>query len=406
MNIAIINVLGKTKSTGKIAYGLHTYLKKCRHNSVVYYGRRDAGDDGSEPNVVRIGSDWDNRIHAGFARVLGNQGEYSASATKKLLRLLDKQKPEAVYLLNLHGYYLNFPMLFDYLRKRRLKIVYLMLDEYPFLGKCAFAFDCERYCAGCEHCPQIREYPASLVFDRSRRLLEMKKRAYEGQDIVFVGIRYTVERAKRSYLLRDARFAVLDEAVDLRNTYYPRDINDIEALRAWLGISPESRIALTVAPDSDPRKGGKYYLEAARRLIGRRDIAFVHVGFDGDAAQCPENYIPISYVADQNELAEYYSLADLFVCTSLAETVANTCLEALSCGTPILAFNVTGMPDCADAAHGIFVPAGDSAALAEAIEAAPKKTAESVASCRAYAESRYDSEDYFRKLEALLHQRT
>ena len=401
MNIAIINVLGKTKSTGKIAYGLHDYLKQCGHKSIVYYGRNDEGDDGRESDVVRISSDFDNFVHAGCARLFGNQGEYSIFATKKLLRLLDVQKPDAVYLLNLHGYYLNFSMLFKYLKERNIKAIYMMLDEYPFLGKCAFAQGCEHYRIGCGNCPKVREYPASLILDRSHRLIRKKRAAYAGLDVVFVGVQYTVDQAKQSYLLKDAHFTVIDEAVDLRKIYYPRETQE---LRERLGIPAENIIVVTVAPFSDPRKGGKYFLEAARRLASRRDITFVHVGFDGETALCPKNYIAIPYVLDQNELAAYYSLGDLFVCTSLAETVANTCLEALSCGTPILAFNVAGMPDCADAEHGTFVPAEDSIALTETIGRVRKKSAETAASCRAYAESRYDSEDYFKKLEQLLYQ--
>lgn len=399
MNIAIINSMAKTTSTGKIAYGLHKYLKSQGHQSRVFYGRKDPTAEG-DADLIRFCSELEFRINAGLVRLLGAEGCYAKYATKRLLKQLDGFQPDAVYLLNLHAYYLNLPMLFKYLGSHNIKVAYLMLDEAPFLGKCCFSFSCEKYKTECNCCPQKNGYPKSVFFDRAKKLFNMKKVAYaQVEDITFVGIQYTLERAKESALLREAKLVELDEAVDLRGTYYPRCT---EQLRERLGIPKENLIVLTVAPFSNPRKGGKFFVKAAEILVERKDITFVHVGFNGDTSICPPNYIPITYVSDQNELAEYYSLADLFVCTSLAETVANTCLEALSCGTPLLSFNVSGMPYAADEEHGTFVNAGCAEELADVIAHTERKTEERIASCRKYAESRYDSVHYFKKLADIL----
>ena len=399
MNIAIINVLARQKSTGKIAYGLFSYLRQQGHSVTLYYGRRDDEAPTEDRDIIRISSDCDNYGHAALSRVLGEQGMYSRSATRKLLEMLEDRHTEVVYLLNLHGYYLNFPMLFDYLGKKHIKVIYLMLDEAAFLGKCCFAGECKQYQTGCGSCPQVREYPKSLWLDRSRQLFTMKQRAYAKiRDLTFVGIPYTVEIARQSALLRDAKMVELDEAVNLRELYYPRET---ATLRKQLGISAKSRVILTVSPYSDSRKGGRFFLQAAETLQDQQDLTFVYVGYDGDEKECPPNLIPISYVSDQNRLAEYYSAGDLFVCTSLAETVANTCLEALSCGTPLLGFRVCGIPYSADAQHGTFVEAKNVNELVRIIRDTPRKTAEITASCRAYAESRYDAQIYFEKLEKL-----
>ena len=239
-----------------------------------------------------------------------------------------------------------------------------------------------------------------MIFDRSKDIFYAKKKAYDKvKDLTFVGIEYVVEKAKKSALLKNAKFKIMDEAVDLRNTYYPRDT---KKLRERLGISCNSNVVVTVAPFLDERKGCKYYLELAKRMQSNRNIIFVHVGFNGDKKICPQNYIPISYVADQNELAEFYSLGDLFVCTSLAETIPASCLEALSCGTPILGFDVTGMPYCADKKHGTFVNVGDIDAMIDVINKTSTKTEDVIISCRKYAESRYDAVDYRDKIRKLI----
>lgn len=399
MNIAIINIMAKTTSTGKIAHGLYEHLLERGHRARVYYGHPDPGAAGEE-DLVRVCGEWEFRFNAGLTRLFGGEGLYARRATRRLIRALEADPPDAVCLMNLHAYYLNLPMLFSWLGEKNLRTVYVMLDDAPFLGKCCFSYDCGRYREECGRCPLVRDYPKSLFFDRSRRLLRMKRDAYaKVKDLTFVGIPYTVERAKGSALLKNARLVPLDEAVDLRRLYYPRETG---GLRRKLGIPEENKVILTVSPFSNPRKGGRYFLQAAESLRDRGDITFIHVGFDGDPKLCPPNEIPVPYVSDQNELAEFYSLADLFVCTSLAETVANTCLEALSCGTPILSFNTSGMPYCADAAHGTFVEAGDVGALAAAVAAAERKSPERIASCRRYAESRYDSRMYFEGLEKLL----
>lgn len=399
MKIAIVNTLAKTKSIGKIAYGLQQYMESEGHEAYIFYGRED-GEKIESPYMFRVGNDIDMKIHGALTRIAGGEGTYSHIATQKMISQFEKLGIEAVCLLNIHGYYLNFPMLFKWLGKSKVKLIYVMLDEYPFLGKCTYSYDCEKFMTKCENCPHLDDYPKSFFIDCSTRIFNLKKRAYQlVPQCVFVGIEYTVQRAKKSALMSNAKFAVADEAVDLYNMYYPRKT---EQLRKQLGIPKENKVILTVAPFPNPRKGGINFLNAAEKLKDKTDISFVHVGYLADKSNCPPNYIPIGYVKDQNLLATYYSLGDLFVQTSTAETIPAACLEALSCGTPILGFNTSGIPYCADAKHGTFVEPGNVDELARVILKTPIKTQQTIDSCRQYAESRYDSIEYYKKLTKLL----
>lgn len=400
MNIAIFNTLAKSGSTGKIAYGLQCYLKAHGHNTYLLYGRQDEKVSNEETDIIRIGTNLDLLLHGAFSRLLGGEGIYSCHATKQLIEKLKELKIEAVCLLNIHGYYLNFPMLFKFLGENKLHTVYVMLDEYPMMGKCAYSYECEKFLTECRDCPQIHTYPKSLFFDSSRRMFWMKKAAYDAvPDCIFTAVGYTIARARASALLRGRLYYSADEAVDLRNLFYPRDT---ARLREELQIPKENKIILTVTPYPNERKGGQFFLEAARRMQDRKDISFVHVGFMAAPEICPPNYIPIGYVKDQNLLAEYYSLGDLFLQMSRAETIPAAILEALSCGTPVLGFNISGIPSTADEAHGVFVEYGNVEEIVKVISDAPIKDAATSASCRAYAESRYDSVDYNRKLMGLL----
>lgn len=398
-SIAVINVLASTKSTGKIAYGLYQHLKNKGHDVVLYYGREEESNL-NDSNVIRIESNFGNHVHALASRVFGNQGEFSKGATRRMIKDMEKRGVEVVYLLNIHGYYMNYPMFFDYCYEKGIKIIYLMVDEYPYHAKCAVTSDCRKFETECNSCPLKKEYPKSLFIDASRHIFYEKKKAYRGNDITFVGIDYAVEEAKKSAIIKNSevRFAVLDEAIDVKNRYYPRNAED---LKAELGLQ-NKKIILNVAPYTNERKGCRFYLEAAKRLQNNDDIVFIHLGFDGDKSICPPNYIPVSYVSDIEKMAEYYSMADLFVCTSYAETIANACLEALACGTPLLAFDCCGMSTCAEEDNLKLVQVGDIDALTREIESAPRKTAERSASCRDYAVKRYDNTYYFEKLESFM----
>ncbi len=392
MNAAVINTCNYG-STGRIGRGLYKYLKSHGHNAIFCYGR---GRPAHKDSFFKFSWDIEVFLHILLARMTGLEGCFSFIATFRLKKKLKKQNIDTVYLLNIHGYVLNEYHLLQFLKVSQYKVIYLMLDEYPFTGKCGFTMECSEFEKECRRCPQKRVYPKSLFFDTANYLFKKKKEAYSGfNNIIFVGIDYTVQRAKKSILLKDKSFFIADEAIDLKNVY---TLRNCKILKDRLKIPEDKKIIVCVAPFSNIRKGCSYFLKAARMLEDKRDIIFVHVGFDGNPSICPSNYIPIGFISDQNELAEYYSLGDLFVFPSLAETIPSTCLQALACGTPILGFNISGMPYCADHLHGQFVEPKNAKALAEKILEAPRKTPEIKRSCRAYAESRFDEQDYFRKL--------
>ena len=173
-------------------------------------------------------------------------------------------------------------------------------------------------------------------------------------------------------------------------------------IRKELEIPEGNKVIVTVTPYPNVRKGGQYFIEAARKMENNKDVSFVHVGFVADKSICPSNYIPVGYVKDQSLLAEYYSLGDLFVHTSTAETIPAAILEALACGTPILGFNSSGIPFSADKEHGTFVEPCNVDEMVKVIKKTPRKNRETIDSCREYAKSRYDNIMYYQKLLGIL----
>lgn len=395
MKAVIVNVLAKDKSTGKIAYGLFSFLKNKGGETFLVYGH---GPRYEEQGLMYIGNEFESKIHNVISKFLGLPGCFSWFSTKKFLKQLDRIRPDVVYLFNIHGYYIDEYKLLNYLKNNHIRTIYTMLDEYPFMGRCGFSMGCDHYMDGCYKCPHLKSYPGSWFFDTAHILARKKKRVYDNfKELTFVAIQYTLNLASKSYLLKGKDLFAADEAIDI-SKYYPRERGN---LRQKLGIPLGNKIIVCIAVYPGERKGAQYFLEAARELEKDKTITFVHVGFGGNKNICPSNYIPISYVSNQEELCDYYSLGDLFCFPSLSETIPSTCLEALACGTPLLVFNISGMPYIADATCSYIVEPRDVDQMVDVIKDVPFKDNDIIDICRKYAESRYDNQKYFEKLENL-----
>lgn len=387
MKFAIIGAYYLFGSTGKGIYKNQRRLEALGHQVNVYYGNKDQKCEAG--NVIFFGNRYENYIHMLGGKCLGLNGILSNFVTTKLIRHLKEYKPDIVWLSGIHGYYINWYRLIKFLKKNKIWTVYGMTDEFAFMGKCCSSFECEKYKTGCHHCPHLKNYPESLIFDNSKFVFNLKKKAYDGWDkVIFRSAPYVVDKARGSYLLKDKLLYAADSSVDIQNIYYPRDASE---LRRKLGIKENQKVALLCAPSTDPHKGAEYFVECAR-ACEKDGIVFIQVAFNGDATNLPSNFIPISYVGNPNELAEYYSLADVYVCTSISDAQPNTCLEAMGCGTPIIGFNISGVPYIAPKEFGTFVEAKNIEALAKTVRSLPRKTEESIEKCHLYAKGRFSIE--------------
>lgn len=391
-NVAIINSCNDG-STGKIAVCFEKQLRDSGFHSLLCYGR---GLKSETPSHYRIDTVPEVLFHAFMCRLTGYQGYFSRFATWRLIRKLRKENIDTVYGIGLHGYYLCEKMFFNYLIKDQINFVYVMTEEYAYLGRCGYSADCTRYLTGCGRCPQLKEYPKSWFFDQSARVFKMKKDAYPKlKRKIFVAPEFVIECAKKSPLMNGIPTAILDESIDL-SFFYPRDPN---IMRRELNIDDSKIVILCIAPMSYPRKGCKYFVELAKRFVDDNRYIFVHVGFNqGDKKTLPVNYIAITYEADQERLACYYSMADLFVFPSFLDTMPNACLEALACGSPLLCFDTSGMPYIANREVGTFVELGNVDELARVVRETKHKDKDTINRCRKYAESRYDNREYYKKL--------
>ena len=395
-NIAIINT-GSKGSTGKIARNLYHDLKEKGYNVTFCFGH---GTDENNPDFNVIDNKFDRYWHSLMSHLLGKQGTHSTFATKRMVSLLKTKQIDTVIALSLHGNYLNQTVFFKYLSKNDIQFLYLMIDEYPYVGKCTGTEGCTKYHHGCGKCEALRLHTPSWFFDRSAELYKWKKRNYDSvKRIAFAGPEFVINMAKLSPMMSERNMFVLDEAINV-DTYSPKDANP---LRKELGISDDKIVIVTATSYSPEYKGGLYFDETAARLADDERYVFVHIANDRQGIEKPQkNLIIRGYIETLEEMAVYFSMADLFLFPSLQDTMSNTCLEALACGTPLLCFNISGMPYLGNKDVLTLVESRNVDQLVEIVESSRKKSKDDIKKYREYALTRYNSKEYCGKVLEIL----
>ncbi len=362
MRVLLIDVNCKKGSTGKIVYDLYQQLKADGHEAAICYGRGEPIDG---ENIFKFGLDWETNIHAGLARLTGLNGYFSPLSTKRLIRFIESFKPDVVHIHELHAYFVNHKPLLTYLQKKQIKVVWTFHCEYMYTGKCGHAYECEKWKTECGNCPAVRDYPKSLFLDFTRKMFRDKKRLLENMNFTIITpSSWLADRVKMSFL-RDKEISVIHNGIEAETVFYPREQSDIVELKKRYGLV-DKKIVLSVAPDiMSDSKGGKTVLEISKNFTGE-PVHFVLVGADTNES-IGDNATLIKRTANQEELALWYSAADVFLICSKRENFPTTCLEAFCCGTPIVGIDEGGTKETAPSPFGIFCLMGDINGLTKAI---------------------------------------
>ena len=401
--IAFINTVC-TGSHGRIMDDLRRAAEGAGFTCRIIFSRgKSAG-----AHCVRFGDRADVALHGAASRLFDAQSLCSRRATRRLLRMLDEFSPDLVHLHNAHGYYLNAPMLFAWLKKRNVPLVWTLHDCWALTGHCSHFVraNCALWKTGCHDCPLKKEYPASLLFDRSRQNWQWKKRAFTSLErlTVVTPSQWLGEVAGESFL-RGAARRVIGNGVDLK-LFTPG--GDTEKTRREMGIPPGKKLLLSVAAPFDARKGFADALQIADML--REKAVLVMVGLTREQVESlPRGVIGVERTEGPEALVALYRAADCLLNPTYEDTYPTVNMEALACGTPAAAYGVCGCPEQLEAPCGETVPVGNARALAEAALALCAEKPKISAACRAKAERDFDREKavkaYTKLYEEVLHEK-
>ena len=350
MKVLMINSVCGIKSTGRICTDLAEILEKNGHTCKIAYGR-EAVPAKYEKHAHKIGGSLNTKLHGLKARLFDAAGFGSKAETRKLVKWIKDYDPDVIHLHNLHGYYINVNILFDYLKKAGKPVVWTLHDCWPFTGHCSYfnAANCYKWKTQCNNCPQKKAYPSSLLFDRSRSNYEIKKRLFTSLDsLVLITPSEWLAHMVRSSFFENKEVVAIPNGVDL-GVFRPIDSDFLKKYDLL-----DKKVVLGVATSWSERKGLKIFAEISQKLPS--DYKVVLVGVTAEAAKdLPENILVIPKTNNVEELAQIYTAADVLLNPSTQETMGLTTVEAMACGTPAAVSNLTAVPEVIDENGGIVL---------------------------------------------------
>ena len=385
-----INTVVNTGSTGRIAEEIGQTAIAAGWRSVIAYGRNPRP---SKSELIRIGNDWDVRLHGLHSRVFDDHGFGSRKATEAFIRKAEKLAPSVVHLHNLHGYYLNIDVLFRWLAQSGVPVVWTLHDCWPFTGHCAhFTFaGCRRWKTGCFSCPQKRGYPASLLFDRSRKNWEQKRELFSSvKNMTLVPVSDWLAGIARESFLGDKKIHRIYNGVDTE-IFSPKA--DTASVRKKYGLG-DRFVVLGCASVWGERKGLADFVRLRERLQEKK-FAIVIVGLaERQSSAMPRGIVGIRRTESVEALAELYSAADLFFNPTYEDNFPTVNIEALACGTPVCTYRTGGSPEAVDGSTGFVVEQGDvDGVLAAIAEIRSRGKAAFSSACRARALACFDKRE-------------
>lgn len=398
MKIVEINVVSNG-STGHIMLNISKQVKQQGNTAKTFstYICNPIYKNLPEPpeNHSYFGSYWENSMHTVLGQLTGLNGLFSWLGTYQLIKECKKLQPDLIHLHNLHTFCINLPMLFHYIKKEQIPVVWTLHDCWTFTGHCPHfvMVKCDKWKTECHHCPQLSVYPRSRV-ENTKMAYRLKKKWFTGvpKMTLVTPSQWLADLTKQSFL-KDYPVQVIYNGIDL-SVFKPTESN----FREKYGLQ-DKKVILGVAGSWEKRKGIDVFKELADRLDDTYRI--VMVGIDPEAAKkLSEKIISIKRTDNQTQLAEIYTAADLFVNPTREDTYPTVNMEALACGTPVLTFRTGGSPESVDATCGSVVDVDDVDALEREIIRICGEKPYTREACLAKAKQ-FDMQDRFKEYTAL-----
>ena len=360
MKILQINCIANSCSTGRIAEQIGELAQQEGWESYIAYGQYAYT---SSSKLIRIANKFDLGIHFIETRLLDRHGLSSRLATKRLIKKVKEINPDIIHLHNIHGYYLNYPILCDYLISSGKPVVWTMHDCWALTGHCAY-FDtanCERWKEGCFQCPLKSIYPKSIFADRSQKNYSQKTQWFTALDnLTIVAVSGWLNDIVKQSILKEKRLELIHNGIDIKR-FHP--VENVDNHYHFQG----KKVLLGVVASWTVEKGFYDFISLSKHISDEYCIVMVGVN-DSMKKKLPHNIIGINKTENLETLSQLYSRALVLLTLSHNDTFPTTNLEALACGTPVITYPTGGSPEAVDDKTGFVVEAGDFDKVIEAIK--------------------------------------
>lgn len=388
-------VLRTNTSTGRIMQEIGELAIQNGWESYIAYSY---GRDGVKPcrsKQIPVGNKWDVALHGVVTRLFDAHGLMSQVATQKLVDQIQKIKPDVIHIHNIHGYFLNYQILFDFLSQNDIPVIWTVHDCWLYTGHCyCYTFiGCNKWQTGCGHCPQQRKFPASWLTDRSRQNFIDKKEAFTSvptDRLTIVPVSEWIKGEMKKSFFKDYPFQVIHNGI---NTEVFK-LSETEEVKSKYGLKGK-HILLGVAALWHPEKGVADFLQLASML--HEDEVIVMIGVDEKLQKrLPHNVVGIKRTENIRQMAELYSAATAFVNPTWQDNYPTVNLEAIACGTPVVTYRTGGSVEAVTPETGFIVERGDVDGLLQAVRIIEQRgKASYIEPCRNYALAHFKKEDRY-----------
>ena len=359
-----INVVANSGSTGKIAEQIGMLSMADGWDCYMAYGRWCYN---SSLELYKIGSKRDVYLHGLKSILFDKHALGSKRATKALIEKIQQVHPDIIHLHNIHGYYLNLPLLCDFLAEYGKPIVMTLHDCWTVTGHCVHFQDinCDKWKTGCNHCPNLKGYPKSLFIDNSKNNWNIKRQSFQKilPLLTIVPVcNWLSDIVSQSYLKEAARKVIVN-GIDL-DVFKPTD--NISEIRTAYQVN-NKYVILAVSNGWNSTKGLEDILWLRDKLSDEYVIVMIGVS-PKQKKNLPQGIIGICKTENVKQLAELYSMADMFLNPTYQDTLPTVSIEALACGTPVISYDTGGSADIVDENVGILIERGNRDTLLSSIK--------------------------------------
>ena len=382
-------------STGRIMQEIGELAMQNGWENYIAYSR---GRDGIKPcksHIIPIGNRWNVAWHGIMTRLFDSHGLESKRATRKFVQQIEELKPDIIHIHNVHGYFLNYKILFNYLAHCDIPVIWTVHDCWLYTGHCYHYMyaGCNKWQTGCGSCQQKHKFPTSWLFDRSHQNFLDKKSAFTSipkDRLTIIPVSEWIKGEMEKSFLKGYNMKVIHNGInlDVFNIY------DTEEVKSKYQLNGK-HILLGVASIWSHEKGLDDFIALAEML--NEDERIVLVGIDAKTQKrLPANIIGIRRTENIHQLAELYAAADVFVNFTWQDNYPTVNLEAIACGTPVVTYRTGGSIEAITEHTGLIVDQGDVKGALEAVRKIEKAgKAFYQQPCRNYALEHFKKEDRY-----------
>ncbi len=370
LKVLYINTLCGYGSTGKISEELAQSVVLQGGESLICYGRRNYS--GEVPSY-KISSEFESKINGAMQRIFDNEGLGLPFSAFRLIKKIKEFQPNIIHLNNLHGNYLNYKILFNFLKTTNIKVVWTLHDCWSFTGHCTHfdCFGCDKWKTQCEHCQNKNCYPKRYGFDNSIKQYKLKRKLFnslDGSQMVIVSPSKWLDNLVGQSFLKNVKHLLIYNGIDISN-FSVVDNHTFDG-----AIDRSKKIVLAVASAWSLKKGFYDILKISDKLSDEYVIVIAGVDDTLKKEIKNKNVVIVNRTETQAQLAELYSLANVFINPTYEDNFPTVNLEALACGCPVITYKTGGSVEVITDFNGQVIEKGNVNQMIEKIVEVCSKT--------------------------------